>query len=289
MATTNQQLNALFEKWKEERHYSGNVFVSDGLVYKNAPWKMTEEEDIAGTAADIEVEQLWNDSPLRVAFLLKDTPDSEDDDSGCDDVRQWMILDKPESEQSRNLAGGRVGKTGFLPNIARILYGLRYIKQLQNKYTDFEEFKSKYKSQIVEAWNKLPFAFVETKKIAGKKKVDVNVIKKFLETDGYLLKQELDYLKPNVIVCTCDDAQFDFITKNYLAGETIDEHDKIEFAYPKAEFVDCCLWYYKRRNIAVVKSYHPTNRGKIQWTIFERVISPFRELLQKHPEFFENF
>ena len=35
--TINQQLNALFEKWKEERHYSGNVFVSDGLVYKNAP------------------------------------------------------------------------------------------------------------------------------------------------------------------------------------------------------------------------------------------------------------
>ena len=121
------------------------------------------------------------------------------------------------------------------------------------------------------------------------KKVDVKIIKTFLETDRDLLKQEMDYLQPNVIVCSCDDAQFDFITRNYLADEYIEECDKIEYAYDDAEFVDCCLWYYKRRNLAVVKSYHPTNRGKIQWTIFERVVSPFRKLLEKHPEFFENF
>lgn len=282
METTNQKLNALFEKWKEERHYNDDVFVSDGLVYKKAYRKIKWEEEIAGSEEDMAVEELWNTSPLRIAFLLKDT-----NDSGKDDVRKWMVLDTPESEQSRNLAGGRVGKTGFLPNIARILYGLRYIKQL--KYADFEEFKSRYKNQIVDAWNELPFAFVETKKVAGEKKVDVKVIKKFLETDGDLLKQELDYLQPNVIVCSCDDAQFEFITRNYLADEYIEECDKIEYAYDDAEFVDCCLWYYKRRNLAVVKSYHPTNRGKIQWTIFERVVSPFRKLLEKHPEFFENF
>jgi len=285
METTNQRLNALFKKWKEERNYSDDVFVSDGLVYKKATRKIKWEEEVAGSEEDLAVEKLWNDSPLRIAFLLKDT-----NDSGKDDVRKWMVLDTPESEQSRNLAGGRVGKTGFLPNIARILYGLRYIKQLKGKYTNFEDFKNKYKSQIVEAWKEtIPFAFVETKKIAGKKKVDVKVIKDFLDSDGYLLKKELDYLQPNVIVCTCDDAQFEFITRDYLADEFIEECDKIEYAYDDAPFVDCCLWYYQQRNLAVVKSYHPTNRGKIQWTIFERVISPFRKLLEKHPEFFENF
>lgn len=285
METINQKLNTLFKKWKKERHYSDDVFVSDGLVYKETTRKIKWKEEIAGAEEDIAVEKLWHDSPLRVAFLLKDT-----NDSGKDDVRKWMVLDTPESEQSRNLAGGRVGKTGFLPNIARILYGLRYIKQLKGKYTDFEDFKSKYKSQIVEAWRKtIPFAFVETKKVAGKKKVDVKVIKDFLDSDGYLLKQELDYLQPNVIVCTCDDAQFEFITRDYLADERIEDCDKVEYAYDDAPFVDCCLWYYRARNLAVVKSYHPTNRGKIQWTIFERVISPFRKLLDKHPEFFENF
>ena len=282
METINQQLNSLFKKWKEKRHYSDDVFVSDGLVYKKATRKIKWEEDIAGSEEDIAVEKLWDKSPLRIAFLLKDTPDK-----GKDDVRKWMVLDTPESEQSRNLAGGRVGKTGFLPNLARILYGLRYIKRLE--YSDFEDFKRKYKSQIIDAWNDLPFAFVETKKVAGKKSVTVSEIKKFLKSDGNFLKEELDYLKPNVIVCTCDDAQFDFITRDYLADERIEDCDKVEYAYDDAPFIDCCLWYYRARNLAVVKSYHPTNRGKIQWTIFERVISPFRKLLEKHPEFFENF
>lgn len=282
METINQQLNSLFKKWKEKRHYSDDVFVSDGLVYKKATRKIKWEEDIAGSEEDIAVEKLWDKSPLRIAFLLKDTPDK-----GKDDVRKWMVLDTPESEQSRNLAGGRVGKTGFLPNLARILYGLRYIKRLE--YRDFEDFKRKYKSQIIDAWNDLPFAFVETKKVAGKKSVTVSEIKKFLKSDGNFLKEELDYLKPNVIVCTCDDAQFDFITQDYLADEAIDECDKIQFSYENAEFVDCCLWYFRQRNIVVIKSYHPTNRGKYQWTIFERVVSPMRALLKSHPEFFEKF
>ena len=277
METTNQKLNALFEKWKEERHYSDDVFVSDGLVYKKAYRKIKWEEEIAGYEEDIAVEELWNTSPLRIAFLLKDT-----NDSGKDDVRKWMVLDTPESEQSRNLTGGRVGRTGFLPNIARILYGLRYIKQLE--YTDFEDFKSKYKSQIVEAWNTLPFAFVETKKIAGKKKVDVKIINDFLETDGYLLKDELDILQPNIIICTCAEPQFKFVTEEYLGSEEISEEDKILYRYPQAESVECCLWYYRKKGVVVIKSYHPTYRGKIPWTIFERVISPMRALLKKYPD-----
>ena len=274
--TINQQLNALFEKWKEERHYSGNVFVSDGLVYKNAPWKMKEEEEISGSKADLEVDKLWKESPLRVAFLLKDT-----NDSGKDDVRQWMILDTPESEQTRNLAGGRVGRTGFLPNIARILYGLRYIKQL--KYADFEDFKSRYKNQIVDAWNELPFAFVETKKVAGNKSVKVKEIEAFLSTDGYLLKEELDILQPSIIICTCAEPQFKFVTEEYLGNEEVNEDDKILYRYPDAESVECCLWYYRKKGVIVIKSYHPTYRGKIPWTIFERVISPMRALLKKYP------
>lgn len=277
METINQQLNALFEKWKKERHYSENVFVSDGLVYKNAPWKMEKEEDIAGSKADIDVEKRWKDLPMRVAFLLKDTPDS-----GNDDVRQWMILETTESEQSRNLAGGRVGRTGFLPNMARILYSLHNIKQLE--YDDFEDFKSKYKNQIVDAWNELPFAFVETKKVAGNKSVKVKEIEAFLSTDGYLLKEELDILQPNVIICTCADPQFKFITEEYLANEDINEEDKIMYRYPDAEFVECCLWYYRKKGVIVIKSYHPTYRGKIPWTIFERVISPMRALLKKYPD-----
>ncbi|MBR7035293.1 MAG: hypothetical protein IKI25_06010 [Bacteroidales bacterium] len=277
--TVNQQLNKLFSKWKEKRHYDDSVFVSDGLVYKNAPWKMEKEEELAGTKTDVEIDKLWKESPLRIVFLLKDTPDT-----WGDDIRQWMILDTKESAQCRNLSGGRVGRTGFLPNIAKILFGIRYIKEL--KYDNFEDFKKKYTERIVKSWSKLPFAFVETKKIAGNPNVSIKEIQEFLKNDGEFLMQELDYLQPNVIICTCD-PQFDFITTKYLANEVIDESDKKVYKYPYDPYFECCLWYYHERNTAVVKSYHPTNRGKIQWTIFERVVSPFRKLLKEKPQFFE--
>ena len=79
------------------------------------------------------------------------------------------------------------------------------------------------------------------------------------------------------------------INDDYLPFEEINEDDKILYRYPKAESVECCLWYYRKKGIIVIKSYHPTYRGKIPWTIFERVVSPMRALLKKHPEFFEKF
>lgn len=286
METINQQLDGLFKKWK--RSYNDHpeqlkLFATDGLVYKyNKKWEFKKEAPtLAGTDADIFVEDEWNKSPLKVVFLLKD----KSDESGGD-VRQWFLYDNVDGDCSRNLAGRNVGRTGFLPNMARILYGIRHIKTLA--YIDFKDFKKKYKKDIVETWNTLPFAFVETKKIAGTAHVSDKTIQEYLDSDGGFLKDELDYLKPNVIICTCD-PQFDFITEKYLANEIIEESDKKVYDYDVDPYFNCCLWYYKKRNLAVVKSYHPTNRGKIQWTIFERVVSPFRRLLKENPEFFENF
>ncbi|MBR4116087.1 MAG: hypothetical protein IKK40_08755, partial [Bacteroidales bacterium] len=251
METINQQLNKLFNDWKKERQYDDSVFVSDGLVYKNAPWKMEKEEDLAGTKTDAEIDKLWNESPLRIAFLLKDTPDT-----WSDDIRQWMILDTKESAQCRNLSGGRVGRAGLLPNIARILFGIHNIKSLEHKdivnsnekYKDFVDFKKRQGNMIVKSWNSLPFAFVESKKIAGKPNVPLTEIKEFLKKDGRFIIQELDYLQPNIIICTCD-PQFDFITTKYLANETIKEKDKIVYKYSIAPYFECCLWYYREKNI----------------------------------------
>jgi len=284
--TVNQQLDELFNKeWKPSYTDPQKLekFATDGLVYKyKKVWRIEGKErpTLAGTDADKYVEDKWNKSPLKIVFLLKD----KSDNSGGD-VRQWFLYEK-EGKCSRDLAGGNVGKTGFLPNMARMLYGIMHIKELE--YENFEDFKKKYKKDIVEAWNTLPFAFVETKKIAGKPQVSDKEIQAYIDSDGKFLKKELDLIQPNVIICTCD-PHFDFITKEYLANEEIEQSDKIVYQYPDAPFVNCCLWYYKRRNIAVVKSYHPTNRGKIQWTISERVVSPFRKLLEKHPEYFKDF
>ena len=213
MDTINQQLDELFKEWKDsynDHPEQLELFATDGLVYKyKKKWEFKKEAPtLAGSDVDIFVEDEWNKSPLKVVFLLKD----KSDESGGD-VRQWFLYGNEDGECSRNLSGRNVGKTGFLPNMARMLYGIKKIKELE--YKNFDEFKKKYKKEIIKEWNTLPFAFVETKKIAGKPQVSDKEIQSYLDNDGEFLKEELDYLQPNVIICTCD-PQFDFITRNIL-------------------------------------------------------------------------
>ena len=82
-----------------------SLFCKDGLMVKaDQPSEFVDEK--------------WETSQRRVMFLLKDknTPDG-------DDTRLWLI-DQKNGEHNRRLSGGNVGKTGFLPNIARLFYGL---------------------------------------------------------------------------------------------------------------------------------------------------------------------
>jgi hypothetical protein len=58
--------------------------------------------------------------------------------------------------------------------------------------------------------------------------------------------------------------------------------EKIEYDYPDVKKMKkCCLWYYPEDGVAVIKSYHPTRLGKDDWMIYERVISPFHQLLKQ--------
>lgn len=100
----NQRLDELFRRWmgslnEEEQH----LFCKDGLLIKaDRPLEFVDEQ--------------WGKARRRVLFLLKDknTPDG-------DDIRLWLI-DERNGKNNRRLAGRGVGRTGFLPNLARLLY-----------------------------------------------------------------------------------------------------------------------------------------------------------------------
>lgn len=204
-------------------------------------------------------------------FLLKDknTPDG-------DDTRLWLVDDR-NGLNSRRLAGGNVGKTGFLPNLARLLYGL-LITQKDVRF-GFDEVKKQKMGDVRRFWNNEPFAFVESKKLAGYSSVTSKTVTAAMLRDEVFLKEEIDILSPNIIVCCdADDSQFDFITSRYFAGKVA---DKIEYSYPDANMKPCCLWYYSTDGVAVIKSYHPSRLGKADWMIYERVISPFHQLVMK--------
>ncbi len=256
----NKKLDELFERWTENLSAEQKaLFCKDGLILK------------AGEP-ESSVEEKWEKAKRRIMFIVKDknTPDG-------DDIRRWLIEGK-HAENSRNLSGGIVGKRGFLPNIARILYGL--LKDQRDIRIGFKEVSETKFEEVREIWNTEPFALIEAKKLAGHPTVSTSEIVHALNQDKELLKEEMDILQPNIIVC-CDPkgTQFNYITQYYLGKEDHGSIKKIEYIYPEDK-MSCCLWYYPTKGITVIKSYHPTRKGKADWRTYERVISPFHNLLQ---------
>ena len=151
------QLDELFKEcMKDLSAEEKGLFCKDGLMLK--AYKTEKSLDT-----------LWDESKRRVMFVLKDknTPDG-------DDTRLWL-LDGKNGEASRNLKGGNVGRTGFLPNIARMLYGL----VVDTK--GYDDLKGEM-DKVVEVWNTIPFAFIEAKKRAGYSSVEKEEIEEMLSS-----------------------------------------------------------------------------------------------------------
>jgi len=262
MVKYNDLLDDLFDKWENqlpEEHKE--KFCRDGLM------RRPSGED---------VNAMWANATRRVAFLLKD----KSDDS-CDDIRNWLVNDNDNGKYCRELKGGKIGRTGFLPNIARMLYGLLNVSSIKdNNSLGFDDVKSKIQD-VRETWNNSPVALIETKKNAGGKTVSNTVMQNALNRDNNLLKEELDILKANILVC-CDakDSQFDFVTKNYFANQ---EHSEVFNNDIKG-----CIYYYPNKKVAVIKSYHPTrSKGKRDKMVYERVVCTLIKLLKEYSEPFE--
>ena len=107
-----------------------------------------------------------------------------------------------------------------------------------------------------------------------------------LTRDIDLLMEEIRILDPNILVCfDGEDTQFDYITREF---DALTEGNKIivDRKYDQDNNFTCCLWYYPALNKVIIKSNHPCDRGA-NWKHYEKVISPYREFNDGHPEFFE--
>ena len=144
----NDLLSELFKQWIENYNEEDRErFCQDGLMLKND--------------SSLNVDFLWEHSPRRVVFMLKDCPDGTGYDT------REILTDKFGTEKghkNRNL------KVKFLRNLAKLLYGLIEMSPL-----NVDEFNDKYVNkripEVVKCWNTKPFAFIESKKLAGGKTV----------------------------------------------------------------------------------------------------------------------
>lgn len=254
----NELLDTLFDnKWicsygENDREN----FCRDGLMYK---------------ANGLNVDELWGNSQRRVMFILKDNP------HGGHDTRIWLTNER-NGEKNRNL------RTSFIKKIAMLFYGLF---ECRAEWRINEQDVKNQLNNVKEIWNEKPFAFIEAKKISGGKTVSENSLRHYLNKDGDFFKEELDILKPNIIVC-CDgtgDSIFNFVTETYLAGKQYFEYGG-DYILESGEFAGfkTCLWHYPEDNIVVIKGYHPSAR--VGWKFFEKVISPFHAFLRYNHEVF---
>lgn len=271
----NADLNKLFDEWLSsyeagERH----LFCKDGLVVKN-------KEENSG----YDINEQWNNAERKIMFIVKDCPDGW----GYDTRRLLVGYEGDEKSQENALkARSLKGRTGYFKNIARMLYGLWYMTE-DNKGRELSE-QANNDTFIIQAFNDVPFAYVEAKKLAGGKGCTPAKLRKALECDGAFLSREIEILRPNIIVCCDNNCDiFNSVVKNYFQGQAPCEYDRWDYVYEleygeKCNF-GCKLYYYKERGVLLFQSYHPTNRGKEKWAIYEKVLSPFRLFFAKYKSF----
>ena len=130
----NKQLDELFKYWKFKSKYLGDTeaFVSDGIMRNT-------ENDFS-----------WHEKPIRIAFLVKDNPDGEQD------TRDWLQFKK-----NQNLS------FTFIHKIANLFYGLSKATDANDASWWFGEIEQ-HQEDVKDFFNTEPFAFIECKKQPGK-------------------------------------------------------------------------------------------------------------------------
>lgn len=275
----NGELNNLFERWKDS-YQDENIndkFCLDGLVvkYKN-------EE------SGYDINQKWLESKRKIMFILKDCPDG-----WSYDARRLLVGSQNDDKSLKNAIKTRnlKGRTGFFKNIALLLYGLYNLTEENKGKEEIKDIKSVgNRNKIIEAFNEIPFAYVESKKVAGTCQCPPSLLNKTLENDGKFLAEEIGILKLNIIVCFDGNGDiFNNVVKNYFNGLIPDDECRWDYEYVTDKGVDCkfrCrLYYYLKENVLLFDSYHPTRLGKEEWKIYEKVISPFRQFFHKYKTF----
>lgn len=250
----NSKLDELFERWidaskkNNEAEYEGSIiFTKDGLMEKG------------GGYMHINVENEWKKAEKRIMFILKDQPSEY-----SNDARKWLC-DEKNGEKNRRL------KSRFIKNIANIFWGL-YNADENNLCSHEDLRKAHGKNEVEECFNTIPFAFVESKKQGGKTSISNKVLQGYLNKYGHFLKEEIDILKPNMIVCT-NQVIYSFVINEYFGGESnllkIDGHNSIRI-------------YVENNKVTLIFcSYHPSYWKLGERGVYEGVMDHYRAYLRK--------
>ena len=206
----NTKLDTLFQTWKKEMEQNGDFgFCEDGLIYRDG------KDDI-----------LWENSKRKILFLLK-----ENNNNDGQDVREWT-----------GTINGYSPNGLFYNRLSAWLYGLT--NYTENNYPSIAEAFDN--TNQMKALSTYPYAYVNIKKKSGGVIADDSVVHDFGKRYADYLRQELDILNPNIIVC----------------GGQVVFNVATDIIYKDLRFAQKNSWVYYNveNNIILINSFHPTAR-----------------------------
>ena len=254
MGNYNEKLDELFNEWEEEYKKNGYTgFCADGLMFRGANWKKEVEQEIYYGKRKGDEENLWNTTPKRILFLLKDP----NDEANCD-IREFSPG-----------ASGTITK--HYKNIAYWLFGLLSFDE--NKIApDFESID--FWNDVFPVFGTMPFAIVNCKKESGGSTILNETLSEHIERYADFIKKEIEILDPDIIVCGGGSS----IIKNFVKEKIYIDIEKID---------DNWIYYSKKNNKVVIDSYHPSNRYDYQ-SVYSDMMSKYKEFIDKYPHFLKN-
>lgn len=251
MKTYNEQLDELFRKWKKEFEFAH--FFHDGLMYRgeikteNPYWRNSGNED-----------ELWEEAPKRVMFLMKDVNAGGDGLDIDNDIRGRIF---------------RNASSRTYQNMVYWLYGL--LKTMESGQVPNFTFSD---SEAKHFFDDTPVAYVNCKKEAGTSSVSNSTLNYYIERDKKFIIEEIEILNPDIIVC-CAWAESSGNPIFEFVGENV---------YQDIEQVNSWMYYSKEKKKLIIDSYHPATRKSNDTEIYNNMMADFKEFLDEYPDFLKS-
>lgn len=246
MTNYNKKLKKLFKEWKNA--FAFKHFFYDGLMYRgeiiNPYWRNPGEEN-----------EMWDNAPKRIMFLLKDVNVGKDGPDDDEDIGGRIFTDT-SSRTYRNMSYWLYGilntiETGEIP-----------------KYT----FSVSESTQL---FDNTPIAYVNCKKEAGGSSVSYQTLTNYIERDKKYIIKEIEILDPDIIICGA-------WTEN--SGNPIFNLVEKEI-YKGIKKINEWMYYCEATNKLVINSYHPTTRASDGKSMYNNMMNALKEFLEKYPSF----
>lgn len=210
--------------------------------------------------------ELWSKAPLRILYLTKDQNTGDD---VAWDVRSESF--RYADEKYRPTGMWLDTKTTFFRNLVYSLYGIGNTTA-EKIAIDFTNEKA------LEYADKHIFARINCKKEVGGATCSNDILRKAIESDNKYLKQQIDNLDADILVC-CGYSQSIEKTGSLILNFLNDN------GYNFVPVVDEWIYYYEKENKIAINSWHLSDFRRFDYS---EMVLKYHEFLKKHPDFIKS-